>query len=153
MFSWLEKRILIKTEIFHSKTSFFLMASPQNNQQSTISLSNKTVSAPFTDKKIIVLVAPCTMTLKNQGSFYLIKSYLTSTQFRVPPIVNLANQSVGCEIQLTFLGEKNPTVSPSSFIATPISAKTTSRWCRMDSVRFNFSSQVSFSSTITKHDN
>ena len=46
----------------------------------------------------------------------------------------------------TFLGEKNPTVSPSSFIATPISAKTTSRWCLIDSVLLSFSSQVSFSS-------
>ena len=54
-----------------------------------------------------------------------------------------------CEL-LTFLGEKNPTVAPSSLMATPISAKTASRWCLMDSVLFTFSSQVSFSSEKKK---
>ena len=47
---------------------------------------------------------------------------------------------------LTFLGEKKPTVSPSSLIATPISANMASRWCLTDSVLRNFSSQVSLSS-------
>ncbi len=51
----------------------------------------------------------------------------------------------------TFFGEKNPTVSPSSFMATPISEKTISRSCRMDSVRFSFSSQVSFNSKANKY--
>jgi hypothetical protein len=46
----------------------------------------------------------------------------------------------------TFLGENTPTVSPSSFTATPISAKTASRCNRIISVRFNLSSHVSFNS-------
>lgn len=50
---------------------------------------------------------------------------------------------------LTFFGEKTPTVSPSSLTATPISAKTASLCSLMASVRFNFSSHVSFSSVTT----
>lgn len=50
------------------------------------------------------------------------------------------------KIYYTFFGEKMPSVLPSSFRATPISANTASRCRRMLSVRFNFSSQVSFSS-------
>ena len=46
----------------------------------------------------------------------------------------------------TFLGEKIPTVTPSSLRATPISAKTASLCNRIASVLFNFSSQVSFNS-------
>jgi hypothetical protein len=46
------------------------------------------------------------------------------------------------------LGENTPTVMPSSFTATPISAKTASRCILMASVRFSFSSHVSFSSGL-----
>lgn len=44
-------------------------------------------------------------------------------------------------------GEKTPTVFPSSFTATPISAKTASLCTLIASVFFSFSSHVSFSST------
>jgi len=50
----------------------------------------------------------------------------------------------------TFCGEKTPTVSPSSLTATPISANTASLWTLISSVRFNFSSHVSLSSSIQK---
>jgi len=63
---------------------------------------------------------------------------------------------LGSSFKLTkcgdFLGEKTPTVIPSSFTATPISANTASRVIRICSVLFNFSSQVSLSSVQKNKD-
>jgi hypothetical protein len=52
------------------------------------------------------------------------------------------------KILQTFLGENTPTVMPSTFTATPISANTASLCNLIASVLFNLSSHDSFNSTI-----